>query len=688
MWKLLAPLLVLIAIVVAITLGDANDPPADFTFINRGDVATLDVQRMSWMQDIRVSRLLYEGLVANDVFSRGYEPKPGVAERWEVLDGGLRYRFYLRDNAQWSNGKPVTADDFVYAWRRGLLPDTVSDYSAQFQLIKGGAAFYAWRLAELERIEAMPESRRAERAEAAGTLWSRTEAKFKELVGLRALPDADGRASAVLEVELERPTPYFLDLCAFAVFYPVFPPLVRQYEAPSPTSGRLDIRSGWTKPGVFIGNGPFELARWRFKRDMRFQKSPTYWDRDSIAIDTIAMPSVEDPNAQVLAYQSGAVDWVSDVSPAYRRHILRAKAEFYDEVRATRAQWEATDRTSPEPADLDAMIAQGWDPVAIDSALPNDDRKNIHAFPAFGTYFYNFNCLDRLADGRDNPFKNPKVRRAFAMAIDKQRITKDVRGVGERTTSTLIPRESIGGYASPAGLQFDPDAARRLLAEAGFPAGKGLPTIEILFNKDGGHDLIAQSIAKDWQDYLGVSVSLQTREIKVFRNDLKKQNYMVSRAGWFGDYGDPTTFLDLNRSEDGNNDRKYNSPEFDALMARADVETDPGARMAMLSRAEQMVVEEDLPLVPIFQYVQMYFFDPDTITGISSHPRQEQDLFLIDRLGDGKGPDRVKAMPPVLRPAAPTPTTSAPAASPALIDQTPPNATNADAASSTTPRPE
>lgn len=648
MWKLLTPLAVLVALVVAITLGDASDTEADFSFINRGDVATLDVQRMSWMQDIRVSRLLYEGLVSNDIFRWGYEAKPGVAERWEVLDGGLRYRFALRESARWSNGEPVTADDFVYAWRRGLLPDTVSDYAAQFQLIKGGKAFYDWRQAELDRIEAMPGSTRAEQAakRAEGTaLWARTEAKFEELVGLRSLPGDDGRPGAVLEVELERPTPYFLDLCAFAVFYPVYPPLVKRYEVPDPNSGRLDVQSGWTKPGVFVGNGPFNLARWRFKRDMRFEKSKTYWDRDSIAIDSIAMPSVEDPNAQVLAYQSGSVDWVSDVSPAYRRHIVRDKLAFYEEVRAAHKAWEEGGKTGEEPADLDRMLAAGWDPVAIDSALPDDPRKNIHAFPAFGTYFYNFNCLDKLADGRDNPFKNPKLRRAFAMAIDKERIVREVRGVGEKVTTTLIPRDSMGGYASPKGLPFDPQAARELLAEAGFPDGAGLPTIEILFNKDGGHDLIAQSIAKDWQDYLGVSVSLQTREIKVFRNDLKKQNYMVSRAGWFGDYGDPTTFLDLSRTEDGNNDRKYSSKVYDDLLARADVETDTANRMALLSEAERMLVEDDLPLVPIFQYVQMYFFDPDEITGISSHPRQEQDLFLIDRLGDGKGPDKVKALP-------------------------------------------
>jgi oligopeptide transport system substrate-binding protein len=239
------------------------------------------------------------------------------------------------------------------------------------------------------------------------------------------------------------------------------------------------------------------------------------------------------------------------------------------------------------------------------------------------------------------------------MAVDKGRIVEEVRGVGERSVRVLVPEGSIPGYRSPKGAPFDPPAARALLAEAGYPGGRGFPTVEILFNRDGGHDLIAQAVAKDWQENLNVGVSLQMREIKVFRNDLKKQNYMVSRAGWFGDYGDPTTFLDLMRSFDGNNDRKYNNPVYDDLLARAAREPDAQTRMRMLEEAERMIVDDDLPLIPIFQYVQIYLFDPDEITGISSHPRQEQNIYQIDRFGDGKGTDQPKMLPPRSAMAAP-----------------------------------
>jgi len=170
------------------------------------------------------------------------------------------------------------------------------------------------------------------------------------------------------------------------------------------------------------------------------------------------------------------------------------------------------------------------------------------------------------------------------------------------------------------------------------------PQVEVLFNKDAGHELIAQALAQDWQQNLGVPVRLAMKEIKVYKNDLKNANYMTSRAGWFGDYGDPTTFLDLNRSDDGNNDRKYANPEYDALLDEAARETDPQRRLTILADAERMIMERDLPMVPLFHYVSIYLFDPDEISGINPHPRTQQDLFLIDVLGDGKGPDLPRVM--------------------------------------------
>jgi oligopeptide transport system substrate-binding protein len=633
MARLLLPFLLLLGVVAFSVLSDRPAPRADLTFINRGDLNTLDPQRMSWMQDLRVARLLYEGLVQNDVLSEDFGIIPAVAESWTVSADGLVYAFNLRDNARWTNAQPVTSRDFLFSWRRAMLPDLASDYVNMFLLIRGGQDFYNWREAELNAFAERTFTSDTEQRQAAEELWERTKARFDETVGV------DASDPLTLRVELERPVPYFLDLCAFAVFYPVYGPLVEQYERPDPRTARLIRRPGWTKPGVLVSNGPYELTRWRFKRDTRLEANEHWWNRDSLAVETIDIPSINDPNASVLAYQTGTVDWVSDVTAPYRGDMLDDKADFYAEH-------------ADEVARLRAM---GLDQFEVDRRLPDDRRKLIHAIPAFGTYFYNFNCKPLLPDGRPNPFADARVRRAFAMCVDKAAIAREVRRLGEPVAHTLIPPGSIGGYQSPEGLKNIGDAptdaereqiaaeARALLQQAGFPDGF---VVELLFNKDSGHDLIGQALAKNWQEYLGVQTSLQQKEIKIFREDLKNKQYMTSRAGWYGDYGDPTTFLDICHSTDGNNDRAYNSPAYDALLDQAGREMDPVKRLALLSEAERIMVEEDLPLIPLFTYANVQMFDPAKVTGLTAHPRSTVNLFLVDILGDGKGPDEPRPMRP------------------------------------------
>ena len=531
------------------------------------------------------------------------------------------------------DGEAVTSEHYRYAWRRGMLPDIASDYAAMFRFIEGADAFYAWRVEQLGAME------RGESAFRDGlALWDATLAKFDELVTLRT-PD-----ERTLVVTLREPLPFFLDLCAFAVFCPVYPPLVEQYERPDPTTGRLVRRPGWTRPPAIVSNGPFVVADWKFKRTLRLERNPEVWNRDAIHLRSIEVPSIGDPSAAILAFRTGAIDLCAEVFAPYRGEIVRDKIEF----RAEHAE------------DVARLRAQGLDPYAIDARLPDDARKDAHVVPAFGTYFWNFNCADRLADGRPNPFADPRVRRAFALVVDKKSISEQVRRMGEPTTGLLIPPGSIGGYAGPRGLPNIGDAAtdaekaaivdraRALLAEAGYPdPSADFPiTVELLFNKDSGHDLIAQVIAKNWQQHLGVNVALEQKELKVYREDLKNHAFVTSRAGWFGDFADPTTFLDIMRTGDGNNDRDFSSPGYDVLLDRARAERDPAERMRLLAEAERVLVEDELPMIPIFHYVSMYLFDPERVTGMSAQARTKQNLFLIDVLGDGIGADEPRPMAP------------------------------------------
>ncbi len=628
---MLIPIAVLVGLVAISVFGDRAGPKADLTFINSSEVNTLDPQRMSWMHDLRTARLLYEGLVKNDVLSDDFAIIPGVAKSWKLSKDARTYTFDLRSDAKWSNGSPVTAHDFVYSWRRALLPDLVSDYVAMFFSIEGAQEFYDWRQEQLEDFTDRKFANSAAQTQAAYDLWAQTKEQFDSMVGIKAVDDH------TLTVTLVRPMPYFLELCAFAVFSPVYEPLVAQYEQPNPVTARLVRKPGWTKGGVLISNGPFKLTGWRFKRDMQMLQNKHYWNIESIAIRSISIPSITDPNAGVLAYQTGTLDWIIDVTSPYRGEMVAQKLEFLEEHKER----------------VEELKTQGYDQFSIDRMLPQDPRAHTHVVPSFGTYFYNFNCKPRLSDGRDNPFADARVRRAFAMCIDKKSIADQIRRLGEPTAWTLIPPNSISGYTSPKGLpnigdakneeerQHIIDQAKALLVEANFPMDF---VVELAFNKNSGHDLIGQAIAKSWQKSLGIQTSLSQKEIKIFKEDLKDNHYMTARAGWFGDYGDPTTFLNINHSQNGNNDRAYNNPIYDNILAQAAQELDPVKRMALLHEAERIIIEEDLPLVPIFHYATIYMFDPHKITGLSTHPRTKQNPFLIDVLGDGIGNDQPKPM--------------------------------------------
>jgi oligopeptide transport system substrate-binding protein len=617
--RLIAPILLLVACLGALLISDPPKPRADVVIVNRSEISTLDPATMSWAQDFRMARLVGEGLVRQDVFSANLKLIPGVASTWDIADHGREYRFRLRDDSKWADGSPVTARDFLESWRRNLLPETGADYVTLFKLIEGGARFHDFRKEQLKSYRAGDRSMAR-----AKELLDEAYAFFDGHVGVRALSDNE------LIVRLERPVPAFLDMLAFPAFFPIHRESFSPFQSLDATSGELRTDARWMRPPFVVNNGPFIITDWTFKRGLRFQKNPFYPDRDRLNIDTIDCPTIEDPSAQVLAFTTGAADWVFDVSAPFRDEMLARREAFF----------------AKHSDEVSAMRAKGVDEISIARALPPSPDSALHVFPAFGTYFYNINCAPRLPDGRVNPLADARIRRALAMSINKESVTRDIRRTGERPASVLIPPGSIPGYDAPAGLLRDCDAARKLLADAGFPNGQGFPLIEILFNKDGGHDVIAQAVAKDWEKELGIRVQLVMKETKVFRDDLKQGRYMISRASWFGDYGDPTTFLDINRSDDNNNDRNYESAAYDTLLDQAaETYADTHARMQLLQRAERMLVAEDAPLIPLFHYVELNLFDAHRLTGASTHPRQIQDLSRLDVLGDGKGADVPIAQP-------------------------------------------
>ena len=547
-----------------------NEEP-DFTFVCENAHRFLDPQRMSWLHDIRVARCLFEPLTRVQLPNMDIEP--AAAERWQISEDGLTYTFFIRPNSQWSNADPLRADDFVYAWRRALMPDLASDYSQLLWTIEGAESFFRWREEQLADY-AQDDSKQS--IETAQAYLDRAHQRFEEMVEVGTLDER------TLRVKLARRVPYFLQLCAFATFMPVHRSTVESQTSLHVETGRLIQDPYWTRPDRLVCNGPYRLARRRFKRDLFMVANEHHWNRAALGTTRIHERIIANPSTALLLYEAGKVDWLPDIPSA----------------------------------------------GSLAGNLVSQNRIDVHVTAAAGTYFYNFNCLPTLADGAKNPLADFRVRRALSMAIDREGLIKNITRLGQPPAYTFVPVGSLPQYDPPveAGCAFDPDAARKLLAEAGFGnGGKRLSGLSILYNTAGSHKQIAQAIKRMWSQHLEVDVKLEGLESMAFGDRLRNHDFTIARAGWFGDYLDPTTFLDKFKTDNGNNDAAYANPKFDALMHEASTQHDTSVRMKTLRRAEAIMLA-DQPIAPIYQYVNFNVFDPERVRGLQPNAWKSQRL--------------------------------------------------------------
>jgi oligopeptide transport system substrate-binding protein len=504
-----------------------------FRFINRGDVVSLDLNQVSYLQDFRVLRAIREGLYREDPVTN--ETHPALAEKTEVSPDKKTWTFKLRQ-AKWSNGDPIVAGDFVFSWR--LMLESPGEYTYLFYYIKGAKKY------------------EQDFAEGKGDFST---------VGVKALDDR------TLVVELNNPVLFFEGLLSIPPFYPRHAASMEKFR--ESRGGKVSYRDEYTRPPDVVTNGPFNLVKWDLKQVLRMERNPNYWNVADVKSPAIEMVVNNDPLSAFQQYESKEIDWLADVQPN----------------------------------------------IAFD--LKEASRPDLHTSPGFGTVFLTLNIAPSVQGVIDkNPIADMRVRQALAMAIDKQAIVNTITRMGERPATTYIPPGVFDNYTPRGGFELNVARARQLLADAGYPDGKGFPPIPIIYNTDNKvREQIAQMLGNQWRKNLGISIEVTGLELTGgFRVAIKEKKYLMGVVSWIGDYADPSTFLDKYLSTSQNNDSNWESREFDSMLASATTETDPAKRLETLARAEDLLNRE-LPIIPLY-YIVNYSLFRDNVKGLQVKP--------------------------------------------------------------------
>jgi len=370
-----------------------------------------------------------------------------------------------------------------------------------------------------------------------------------------------------LRIELEAPTPYFLSLLNHFSWFPVHPPTVEKFD------GFARRGTAWTRPGNHVGNGPFVLAEWSPKNRLVVRRSPTYWDASTVKLDAITFHPVENADTEERMFRANQLHRTTTVP--------LSKIDTYK-------------KRNPEMLRIDPYLA---------------------------TYYYIFNTTRK-------PFDDPRVRRALALAIDREMLVERVVK-GEKTPAYSFTPPGTAGYTPEAKIEGDVKLAQKLLAEAGFPGGRGFRSFTLLYNTSDTHRVIAEVIQQMWKRNLNIDCTLNNLEWKVYMDTRRRGDFDVCRAGWTGDYNDPNTFLDLFVKDSGNNHSGWVREEYDQLIFGAARATTTQERFALFQKAEAMIIA-DLPVLPLYYYTSVYLLSPRVQgwypTILDHHPYKHVDI--------------------------------------------------------------
>jgi oligopeptide transport system substrate-binding protein len=470
------------------------------------DPVTIDPSLTTEISSAQLIMNCFEGLMGYDTSGKLVT---AAAESYTVSEDGLTYTFKLRKDGIWSNGDPVKASDFAFAWKRVLSPVTAADYATEMYYIKNGEKF------------------------------NKGEAKESDL-GIKAIDDY------TLEVTLENPTGFFLALTTSFFYMPENEKVVSQ-------------NNEWTlKAETYVGNGPFMLQEWRPKDRIVMVRNPKYRDASQVKLDKVEFRILTDANSTLATYEAGDLDVADSNIPA---------------------------------AMVPSLLAEG-------------KAKNV---PYLGVVWMHFNVSDNAMEYDPVQAKatlDPRVRKALNLAINRNVLVKNVTKSGETPATSFVPYGIIGSdgkdfkdkdYFKPEG---DIAEAKRLLAEAGYPDGKGFPALTYIYGNFGVNGDVAQAVQAMLKSNLNVTLNLEDMEYGVMleRRGKKNRQYIMAYHRWIADYVDPANFLQLFTLADSSN---HNNPKYDAIIKEAQSMTDPMKRFNKLREAEAVLMD-DMPLIPLY----------------------------------------------------------------------------------------
>ncbi|WP_200836536.1 peptide ABC transporter substrate-binding protein [Roseiconus lacunae] len=623
-----AALVAIVAVIWAARLDSV--PPAEFSLQNGTDPKTLDPHRATGQPESRIVFELFEGLLR--MLPEGERdpenglqplaPKPAMAESWDVSEDGKTYTFHLRDGIRWSDGTPITAHDFAWSWHRMLHPATACEYGYLISEVRLASEYHNAIVNVGDRVEVelwdrpgetpqgdaaikhfprgsmkygvlreiikpprpeLPDDASEDDQENAELDWQESWVYVVDVVpmGSDDRPDWDHeptrerfaaspetvrgdrtitRAHGVMVDFRHEGGAQAIDDRTFVVHLnnsvPYFLNLVAYYPLFPVNQACVETYGAqlWTKAENIVTNGPYRLKFRRLRDRVRVEKNPDYWDADRVGMNTIDFISLESQNTALNMYVTGQLQWINDLPTSVLEELRK--------------------------------------------------RDDFHSAPKLSIYFYKLN--------HDiPPLDDIRVRQAISMAIDRRQIVEEVTKAGQQPAFSVVP-PGLAGYKGVKGLQEDVEKAKTLLAEAGFPGGRGFPKLTLLYNTSETHRPIAEVIQQQLQNNLNIKIELQNMEWGSFTETVQLENYQMARYGWVGDYPDPNTFLDMWVTGNPQSNTNWSNPEYDRLIVESGTEQDPAKRLELLRKAEEILATE-LPVIPIYFYTSAEMCKPNVI---------------------------------------------------------------------------